>query len=428
MRTAIFGAALAALLGGILAPIARADILDLSDGKTRLPKSVKSPWGTPPSDQELQDSGKRNLDLSYDSYKLSGASGDAAAVAAFWLTDTIANQRFNEGERNGQNAFWPEAAQAFGAASEELQGLAKEQALYKRMLSLANTGDQAATLKAADDLLAANPKTYYFGPAQETRARIFALRGKLADALAALKLVSDIQNMNVRDNFSAMYLATLLSKSLGADSPKKWAAAEDAYRSLLTDLVRAPHHELAEVPRFRILMSLGEALRNQNKADEAKKQYEQILDEASTATDKGVLAGVYTGLGDLAFTEASQLQANAAGSKTAHEKVRELLDQAALHYLRVTLLYKDFAQQRDLFGATRGVARVFNTVFKLTGEKDCDLAHRAYEFYRRAVDMLESGEEKRLLIKEGLALKQRIDEGCSPEAGTTSAPSTTDGN
>ena len=162
-------------------------------------------------------------------------------------------------------------------------------------------------------------------------------------------------------------------------------------------------------------MSLGASVRALGRSDEAKTIYQQILKAATDTTDKTVLAGVYYGLGDVAFEEASALQARAKGAPELKKQVQGMLDQAALHYLRVLLLYKENADQREIFGATQGAARVFSTLFTITGETDCEAAGRAYDYYRQAVELQPQGEARRLLVREGKALKKRIDEVCKDE-------------
>ena len=129
-------------------------------------------------------SGRNNLKLSYDVFELGGVKGPAGQVANLYITTAITKSvEFASGEQNGVRGYWAEAAEAFKQAAENLSGVAKEVALYKAMLATANTGNAPATLRAADALLAADPKTYYFGPAQETRARVFAQAGRLGDAV-----------------------------------------------------------------------------------------------------------------------------------------------------------------------------------------------------------------------------------------------------
>ena len=419
MRARIFGAAAAAALLVLIAGPALADILDLTDGQKgfRLPKSrdINTPWGEFPTDTELRASGRRNLELKYDRFELKGQGGSAAQVVSVYVTEALMNENFSNGEKYGVSGYWQEAAQAFGQAAAELSGAAKQEALYKRMLAIKNLGNDQATLKAAQDLLDSDPKTYYFGPAKELMARLAWLGGARKQGLAALQSVVDAPGMNVRDLYNAKYLSTWLTKTVGADSMEKWAAAEKAYRDLLTEIDRHPNRKVAEIPRFKTLMSLGESLRGQGKNDEARKVFDQILDSANDGTSKEVLAGVYYGLGDVAFQAAIEAQKKGMSSPATRKAVHALFDQAAMHYLRVVLLYSDFAGTRELLGSTQGVARSFASIFTITGEKDCDLARRAYEFYRRAVDMQERGEAKRILVAEGRALKEKLDAACAAE-------------
>ena len=395
-------------------PTATADIVDLSNGIRLPPKSeIKSPWGQFPTDAELVESGKNNLKLTYEAFEIGKTRGPAGQVSAIFITTAITKSvEYTSGETNGSRGYWTESAEAFRMAAENLSGLAKEVALYKAMLATANTGNAPATLRAADALLASNPKTYYFGPAQETRARVFAQAGRLGDAVAALKRVTDAPGMNVRDYFSAAYMSVWLTKFIRANSAETYGAAEKSFKQLLADLDRKPQKELAAVPRLKILMSLGACVRALGRADEAKGLYGEILKAATDTTDKAVLSGVYYGLGDVAFEEASALQTRVKGAPELKKQVQDLLDQAALHYLRVLLLYKDFADKREVFGATQGAARVFSTLFTITGEKDCETARRAYGYYRQAVELQPQGEARRLLVREGKVLKKRMDEVC----------------
>lgn len=392
---------------------ATADIVDLSNG-IRLPKTSKiaSPWGKFPTDAELNASGKRNLKLTYEAFEIGKTRGPAGQVGTPYITNALMNVEFSTGEQNGVRGYWAEAAEAFNMAADNLSGLAKEMALYKAMLATANTGNAGATLRAADALLASNPKTYFFGPAHERRARVFATAGRLGEAVKALKTVTSAPGMNVRDYFSAAYMSVWLTKFIRADSAEKYAAAEKAFSALIKEMDRHPQKELANVPRLHILMSLGASIRAQGRSDEAKAIYRQILKAATDTTDNAVLAGVYYGMGDVAFEEASALQARAKGAPELKKQVHDTLDQAALHYLRVLLLYKDFADRSQLFGATQGAARVFSTIFTISNEKDCESARRAYDYYRQAVDLQPQGEARRLLVREGKALKKRMDEVC----------------
>ena len=318
------------------------------------------------------------------------------------------------------SGYWDESEQAFAQAAEDLTGTAQQEALYKRLLAAAQSGNDDRVLAAIGALLAADPKTYYFGPAHEMQARVLARQGKKNEAIAALEKVVTAPGMNVRDLFSAKYLQIWFSKTLGADTVEKWVAAERAYRDLIAEIDRVPtaRRGLAESPRFRAMMSLGESLRGQGKVEDAKKLFDEILAASGETTDRAILAGVYYGLGDVAFEEASRLQATAAGTPATRARVKELLDTAALHYLRVTLHYREQVEQRELFGSTRGLARVFGALFALSNEKDCEMGRRAYDHFRQAVTMVGQGEELRLLVGEGKALKKRLDEVCKAEKTT----------
>ncbi len=425
MRTRILGAALAALVIMLLAVPARCDVVDLTDGKAkiRLPKDVETPWGMVPTDAELRDSGTGNLKMAYDEASLGRQRFPAAQIVEIYLTAAYANTPFNNGENYGRSGYWNEAAEAFRQAATELEGASKQWALYKRMIATTSTGNDRAVLQAANDVLASDPKTYYFGPAQELRARLFAKNGQMKDAIATLQKVIDAEGMNVRDYFSAKYLQTWLTKSvpaMSANSADAWKEAVQAYDALLLELKNHRNSELASVPRFKMLMSKGEALRSLGQREPALKIFDEIIANANESTDKTVLAGVYYGLGDLVYDEATTMQAKSTSS-TSKEKVKALLDQAALHYLRVILLYGDYADSRDRFGATRGAARVFKDIFHLSGDKDCDAAHKSYKYYRDAVQMMDQGEEKRLLYNEALALKDQMNASCGVPGENPSA-------
>ena len=73
----------------LLAGIARADVVDITDGAKglRLPKTVQSAWGSNPTDEEIQASGKKNLKLAYDAFELGGLRGDAAQVVRVYLAE-----------------------------------------------------------------------------------------------------------------------------------------------------------------------------------------------------------------------------------------------------------------------------------------------------------------------------------------------------
>ncbi|MHC5010491.1 MAG: hypothetical protein ACYTG6_05995 [Planctomycetota bacterium] len=412
----ILGATIALGLALLLTPSpACADILDQTDG-SRLPSDpdILTKWGEVPTDEDLEESRNLDLELAYDVVGIGrGRTIDAALVKEFWISDTRKNQDYNAGELYGERGYWVESADAFAAAAEELTGAAKQVALYKRMLALSYQGDPESTLAAADAVLVAFPKSYYLGPVQELRARIFASQGKTNEAVAALRQITSAEGMNARDYFNAEYMRLWLTRFISASTPQQFAVAERSFRDLLQEIERHPKRAHASEPKLKAQLSLAGSLRFQGKTEEALKLYQQILNASDEATDKALLAGVYYGLGDAAFERAANLQGE-GGDK---EQVKSLLETASLHYLRVVLLYGDFADMRDLYGATRGAARVFASLFQLTDDTDCDLARRAYDFYRRAVGLQERGEERRSLVREGKALKTRMDAACGGAEG-----------
>jgi tetratricopeptide (TPR) repeat protein len=402
----------ALLLGTLVSPAWAGDIVDFRDGK-REPdsKDILTKWGEVPTMEDFAAS-KGSASLAYDEVTVGRRKVDAATVLKVYVEDAYKNADFQSGQLYGQRGYWAEAADSFQAAAEQLKGTAKEVALHSRVLALAASNDLEATFRAADDLLNEFPKTLYFGPVQEIRARILASQGKMNEAVDALKRVTAASGMNARDYYNAEYLRVWLTRFVAASTPQEFGAAEKEFRALIQDLDRNRGRQYAAEPRLKMQISLAVCLRNQGKGDEAKTQFNQVLAAADANTDKATLATLYNGLGDVAFEEAAALQSQ-KGDKT---RIKELLEEAALHYLRVNLLYPGFAGQRELFGAAVGAARVFASLFQLTDDKDCDLARRSYEYYVRASQMQERGEAKRLLVNEGKALKKRLDVACgTPE-------------
>jgi hypothetical protein len=402
---------LAALAGAVLAVLlaspARADVLD-EVGGARHPNGVTTPWGTPPTDAELEQTRDQAVSLAYDNVTLGRTKLDAAQVKEFWTSAAIRNQEFQAAQRAAQRGFWEEAAESFTAAADSAEGATKEVALYYAMITRANTGDQEATLRAADTLLAVAPKTYYFYPAQETRARVFAIQGKVAEAKAALQAVLQAPGMNVRDFFNAKYFLVWLTEFTSATTPEQFAAAEKSFRGILDEIGRHAKRDLAAGPREKARLALATCLRGQGKGADAKQIFQQVVDAAVEGTDPRVLVGAYNGLADAAFEEAVKLQQGGG----ARDAVKSALDTASLHYLRVLLLYGDYADTRERYGALSGAARVFASLFTLTEDKDCELGRRSYEFFRQAHELQEAGEEKRALYREGKDIKDRLDAAC----------------
>jgi tetratricopeptide (TPR) repeat protein len=406
-------AALWAAFLGLAAPSAGADIVLLKDGKAAPPKFKLAP-GTEPTEEELEESGRDNLELAYDAAKVGGTTVRPADVVKIWSTSALANEPFKTGMRNAASGFFDVAAGDFQSASEELKGAAAKQlALYNRLLCLANTNDLAGTLSAADDFLAAFPKTYYYGPVQQMRAKILANQNNMPESAAALKAVVDAPGMNARDRYECEVTRIFLTEYSKAGKDKaKYAAAEKSYRALVDAIERDRDKADAEAPRLKALVGVGKCLVFQGKPSDARKSFESVIAAPVAARDHTLLGAAYSGLGNVVFAEAQEAQSKAAGNEEQKKKARALLDDAALHYLRVAVHYKDAAEVADLYNAKLNLARVFATVFTLSGDKDCDLGRRAYTWFGQAVDMLPQGEERRQRVQEGKDLKQRLDQNC----------------
>ena len=193
----------------------------------------------------------------------------------------------------------------------------------------------------------------------------------------------------------------------------KWAEAEKAYRELLT-AVEAESAAKSEVEdsRLRALVGIGRSLVFQGKQVDARKFLEQVVVGATNTTEGSLLGSAYAGLGDVMFAEARETQSKAAGNDALKKQALDQLESALLHYLRVTELYYDRAEQSDLYQARIGAGRVFVAIFGASNDTDCDAAAKAQQFMRAAHDMLPNGVEKSQLVREFNEFKQRKDKTC----------------
>jgi tetratricopeptide (TPR) repeat protein len=402
-------AALVAILCCLACPAALADILVLKDG-TVLPKGVKAAAGELPSDEDFEASKGHAVDPAYDVVKAGGKDYPAAQVADVFVYDAEKNLAYKDGEVRASSRFWEEAAESYGAAAEELKGAAKQVALYKRVLCLANLGDLDATLAASDQLLAAFPKSYWFGPVQVKRALIFASRNKADEAVAALKTVAAAGGMNARDAFEAEYTRAWLTKMRDARTKEDVAAAEKEFRDLVEAIERHPRgRQDAADQRLKALGRYTKAMVLQGKVAEARPILDQAIAQATKMTDRGVLSVVRAARGDALFSAAK-----AAMDSGKKDDAKTLSYEAILDSLYVADFAADFAETSDAFNATQNAARLWRNLFAMTGDKDCELARRAYEWYAAAVNMLPTGEEKRALVREAKALKEIHDKVCAP--------------
>jgi tetratricopeptide (TPR) repeat protein len=397
---------------------ARADILVLRDGNV-LPKDLQMKAGEAPGEADLAKSRSMSLDLAYDVVKGGGKDYPAGQVVDAFLDAAEANENYRSAEKHASAGFWEAAAESYAAAAEELKGSAKQQALYKKVLSIANLGDVDGMLKAADEMLAEFPKSFYFGPVQQKRALALASKAKMAESVAALKTVADAPGMNPRDLFEAEYTRLWLTKMVDARTPSDFTAAEKEFRGLVEAIDRhARGKQDAADQRIKALARVGKALVHQNKLADARKILDEILGAATATTEKAALAAAYSARGDALHAAAREAQT--AGKK---DEMTALIDDAILDYMRVALMYGDEAEVSDVYSAKHSLARVYRNLFTLSGDKDCEAASRAYEYYRQAMDMLPQNSPARAeIVREGRSLKEVMDKACAkPEAAPPAA-------
>jgi tetratricopeptide (TPR) repeat protein len=345
-----------------------------------------------------------------------GKDYPAGQVALIYFNAAEGNEAFKDGDVRGSSRFWQEAAESYGQAAEELKGSARQAALYKQLLTLANLGDVDATLTAAEQFLTEYPKSFYFGPVQIKRALVYASKGRQDEAVAALKRVADAPGMNPRDLFEAEYLRIWLTKMVPARTKEQFADAEKEFRGLVEAIDKNPRGKAdASDQRVKAQARIAKTMLLQGKGTEARTLMDQTLTGLPKATERPALAAAYGSRGDALNLLAKQAM---EGGKRADAKT--LAEQAVLDYLRVAIFYGDEADPSDLFNATQNAARVFRSLFNLSGDKDCELARWSYDCYVQAAGMLGAGEEKRTLVREGLSLKEAMDKACG--SGETPPP------
>lgn len=413
MRLRLLAAVAAAgLLASLAAAPARADILKTRDGKW-LPKGVTLDANGVPGPQLLEEHKGKKIDpLNYDSVKIGGVDVPPGAVAEVYLYDAETNASYQEGERNAEGGLFAEAAGSFASAAEELRGNARMLALYKQALTLALAGDAENMVAAIDVLVGEFPKTYFLAEMQMRKARVMKGRGKNDEAMAALDKVASAPGMNRHAVHDAELLRLFLSQYVEAGrDTERWAKTEAAYRERLTQIEREPAKGDVEDVRMKALVAIGRCLVFQGKYADARPLLLQVASAQLGAAEVGVLAGAYTGLGDVVLSEARDVQAKAAGDKTQKARSAELLDEALRHYLRVTELYTDGADAGDLLHARLHVARVLVYLFALSGDTDCDSANRALGYFKQALDMSD-GPDRSAINREGGEFRKRRDAAC----------------
>lgn len=381
-----------------------------------LPKKLADDMGDAkaPSDAMLKRSGKNNLELAYDKVKQGGVSVSAGEVDEVFSTAAYENEFFRNGDLQGQAGAWVEAADSFAQAAENLKGAAREIAMWKRVLVLAETGELDSTMRAIDELLTAFPKSYYYAQARDKRARIMLGKGKASDAKKELDMVIAAPSMNARDYFEAK-LAKINFFSLipAGDDVAKIAAARKEYERAAQEIKsRTGAREEAAVQLLKANVGIGRCLVYEGQYDKALNTLHGVVDDKMSLQDRSLLARAYAGMGDAVFAQVKAELKTGNVKKEELPRVQESLTDAALHYLRTSQFYVEAAGD-DRFPATAGLARVWATQFELGGEQDCALGRRAAKAYYEAHRMLPRGEKQRLFTREAKAFIDKHKAACT---------------
>ena len=396
-------ALLAAFVG-----IATADMVQTVDGKWT-PVDPAAPALGPndqPTDDLLAAAATAKVDATYETVKNNqGFSKPAGQVKDIIASDQVSNEKFHTALTDATGGLFGEAAEGLLAASTELQLFGKQSALWKRVQAYAAAGAADKANPAIDDLLVAFPKTFYFCDAMILRAKIAVGKSDVAGASKALDAVKTAAGMNSRDVFRSEQERIRLT----LESQKSYDAAAAEYRRLVDTLAKDKDAALLGAIRDEALVGLGNCLLATKKEAEARGFFEK----ATSSHDADVLAGAYAGLGDAALVEAKALR---EGGKLPEAKAK--LEEAILHYLRVTVKYRSEVDDvAPVLRALDSQARVFKALFEMSGSKDCELANRAYGAYFDLSKMLPDGPQKKAVVRDAQQLDQaREAAGCKAPA------------
>jgi len=411
----LFVGALLLCATDVIAPDpACADVVLTHDGQW-WPKNIRGSMKGKdvPTDSVLRRSGRDNLGLAYDKVRIGAVTLNASEVVGFWSTTALSNAYFLQGERQGQSEFWTDAAASFAEAAEALKGAARQIAMWNRVRCLRNTGKVALTFDAAQQFLETFPKTYWFGPAQDLRARVQYIRGDPAAARESLEKIISAPGIGVRDLLEARLAAVYMFdfKPAGRDVAK-YAAARGKYEQILSETEsRSGVRARTSMQRLKALVGIGKCYLYERDYGRARTHFDRVIDDEASRTARQVLSQAYTGLGDVKYATAKAELAAGQVSESNLAEIHDRLTDAGLDYLRVALHYVTDAGD-ELYSARVGVARVWATQFALGGEKDCPLALRATRYFYAAERLLGRGEQRRLLRLEAKAFIKRRKEVC----------------
>jgi tetratricopeptide (TPR) repeat protein len=358
---------------GAEAPPAYADHVLLADeGWWPKPedKSVPPvPANEEPSDEQLVQGEGKKVDAAYDVVKAQGLNKPAGLVLKILSSARAQNEDFKRALVDAQSGDFGNAAEEFAAAAGALTGFAKQDALICRVRAYAEAGVVDKVLPAIDDLLAAFPKSFFLAEVQTIRAKIAASKNDTDGAAKALAAIQAAPGMNPRDVLKARLATVFLTLEIKGKFPE----ARDAYQKLADDAGRTDPL-MGEATKQKSLVGLGNCLLALKDTKKATDTYQQ----ATTSKDSDVLAGAYSGLGDIDFSAAREMQASGKLKET-----KDLLDAAALKYLRVTGLYGDRenVDPAVVIRAQSNLARVLHAIFDMTQGKDLEALERALKEY-----------------------------------------------
>jgi tetratricopeptide (TPR) repeat protein len=374
-------------IGGGL-PIADADFIQTVDGKWYPATEPPVPADEDPGDDLLVQYQDHRADATYETVKLAGPKGTtkpAGQVVRVVSSARATVPEFRQARTDAEGGFWPEAAEGFAAAAEAAQGFGKQEALWMRVLALAN-GEMVEEMNGAiDALLQAFPKSYFFGEAQILRARLAASQGKVADATKALEAVKSAPGMNLRDQFRAEFMRVFLT----LDAQRKVDESLAGYQKLVEWIDKADA-TVGETTRLKALVGIGNAHVTKGNPKDATAAFMK----ATESKDPDVLAGAYAGLGDVAFGEAKALR-----DAKDLEGAKKRLETAVQHYLRVTQFYRPNVQEQDaVLRALGNQAKAFTVLFDMA--RDLESGRRAFDSYKALYDALGDGPARKQVLRD----------------------------
>lgn len=422
-----FWAATAAFLLLCSTATARADVIKTRDGQW-WPASIQGDMqgASAPSDNVLKKAARSDATLEYDTVKIGGKSFSAGEVVEVYGSDAFANEAYRNGDVQAQTQAWEEAAANFAIAAEELKGASKQIAMWNRVLCLAQSNNASKTFDAAQQLLEAFPKTWYFARVQDMRARVLLNGGKSKDAKAALAKVTNAPGMNARDYFEAKIASTqFFSLAAAGKDHDKLEAARREFQMIVNEIRgRTGAQKEADIQMLKATVAMGRCYVYMDGYDGALPLFKKVVGDPASLEDKALLAQAYTGMGDAVYGKIKAELAKGDVKEDQLPRINKQLTQAALHYLRVSTFYVESAGD-DLFPATVGLARVWATEFTINGETDCPMAKRATQYFITAHKMLGRGEQRRLLTREVKLFLAKREAACKvPDAagGDDEAP------